>query len=277
MEQTASITDTHVIVVAHNAGDLLLSSVHSAVEQVGAANVTLIDSGSSDGAPERVAETYEGIMLLRVPNSGFAAANNAALGRVETPFVLLLNPDAVLQPGALTSLRRCADEHPRAGIIGPQVMSPGGLVQADSYGNFPTLRSLLLLKTWRLWQRTKGNDTLSPREFDRCTAVDWTTGACMLVRTQAVAEVGPMDEGFFLYYEDVDWCHRMRDAGWDVLVDPAARCIHHLGQSATPDGFVSRAYRQSFYRYADKYHLTGLRLVARLGLALRGLLRGGGR
>lgn len=277
MEQAVSVTDTHVIVVAHNAGDLLEACIHSAVEQAGAPMVTIVDSGSSDGAPERVAGMHGGLSLMRVPNNGFSAANNAALDRLEAPFALLLNPDAILQPGALASMRSCAAEHPRAGIIGPHVTGPDGAIQADSYGRFPTLRSLIMLRLWRFWQRLLGNHTLSPREFERCTAVDWTTGACMLVRGEAMAEVGALDDTFFLYYEDVDWCHRMRDAGWEVLVEPAARCVHHLGQSAAPGGFVSAAYRESFYQYVDKYGLSALGLTARLGLALRRLLRGGRR
>jgi len=277
MEQTASVTDTHVIVVAHNAGDLLEACVRSAVEQAGATMVTLVDSGSTDGASERVACMHEGLSLMRVPNNGFSAANNVALGEIEAPFVLLLNPDAILHPGALASLRLCADEHPRAAVVGPHVVDANGAIQADSYGRFPTLRSLLLLRLWRAWQRFRGNDALSPREFERCTAVDWITGACMLVRSEAAAEVGRLDEGFFLYYEDVDWCHRMRDAGWEVLVEPAARCTHHLGQSASSDALVSRAYRDSFYRYTDKYGLHALRFAAHSSLALRGLFSGGGR
>ena len=84
-----------------------------------------------------------------------------------------------------------------------------------------------------------------------------------------MADVGEMDESLFLYYEDVEWCHRMRDGGWDVLLEPAAQVLHHRGQAGAPAGKAAQAYRESFFRYCDIYGLWGLKASARLGLALR--------
>ncbi|MDY0341446.1 MAG: glycosyltransferase family 2 protein [Coriobacteriia bacterium] len=264
-----SSSELRVIVVAHNAGDLLARSVASAVDQAGADSVTIVDSGSSDGASEYVARAYDGVSLIRVANRGFAAANNVVLQDLGTTFALLLNPDAILEPGALAVLVACAETHPRAAIVGPHTMDPDGGIQAGSYGRFPTLLRLLALRAQRFRRRLSGGDGSGLPEFDRCTSVDWTTGACMLVRARAIEEAGLMDEGYFLYFEDVDWCHRMRDAGWDVLVEPAARVVHYLGRSGAASAVVAQAYRDSFYRYIEKYGLRGLGAVARVGLAVR--------
>ncbi len=96
----------------------------------------------------------------------------------------------------------------------------------------------------------------------------------MLVRREAIDAVGPMDERFFLYMEDVEWCHRMRDGGWQVLIEPAASVVHHLGGS-TSSGVAARAYRDSFNRYCELYGLWGLRAVAALGQTLRAAMGGG--
>ncbi|MBN2247117.1 MAG: dTDP-4-dehydrorhamnose reductase [Coriobacteriia bacterium] len=264
-----TVRDTRVIIVAHDAGELLDAAVASAVEQTGAAQVTIVDSGSHDGAPERVAERHPGITLRRVQNNGFAAANNIVLAETSERFALLLNPDAELRPSALERLRACADDHPQAGIVGPHVENPDGTLQANSFGAFPTLASMIGIRIWRMWQRLRGNRALSPTGFDACTSVDWVTGACMLVRSQAITKVGLLDDGFFLYYEDVDWCHRMHDEGWDVLVEPVARVTHHLGRSDAPSPVVAASYRESLERYCDRYGLWGLKLVSRLGAIVR--------
>jgi len=96
----------------------------------------------------------------------------------------------------------------------------------------------------------------------------------MLVRRAAVDDVGPMDEEFFLYYEDTDWCHRMRDRGWRVLLEPGASVVHHLGRSAAPEARIAEAYRASFRRYCDLYGLWGLKTLARAGLSFRRLFGG---
>jgi GT2 family glycosyltransferase len=213
--------------------------------------------------------------VRQVPNAGFSASNNRGIELSSGPFVLLLNPDAMLSDGALAALLDSAERNPRAGIIGPVVFNPDGSAQANSYGRFPSLASAISLRLWRLTQRARGNRSLSPRIPEQTTSVDWVTGACMLVRRAAIDVVGMMDERFFLYWEDVEWCHRMRDNGWQVLVEPAASVIHHLGVSASPSEVVAQAYRESLYRYCDLYRLRGLKAFIGMGRALRSAWGGG--
>jgi N-acetylglucosaminyl-diphospho-decaprenol L-rhamnosyltransferase len=263
-----------VVIVAHNPGHLLIEAVASAVEQAGAERVWVMDADTSDGSIEVLLRQGHAVHVVPVRNPGFAAANNRGIQLTSSPFILLLNPDAVLCPAALDALLVTAKANPRAGIVGPLVMNTDASVQANSFGRFPSLVTSLGLHLWRIIQRLRGNVRLSPKAPTSTRSVDWVTGAAMLVRRAAVDDVGPMDEGFFLYYEDVEWCHRMRDHTWDVLLEPEARVVHCLGGSAAPRDTVARAYRASFYRYCGLYDLWGLKALSRLGLSLRRLFGG---
>ena len=261
-----------VIIVAHNSGHLLSEAVASAVEQAGAGHVWVMDAESTDGSVE--AARRPGVHVVPVRNAGFAAANNRGIQETFADFVLLLNPDAALCRGALGALLATAETHPRAGIVGALILNGDGSVQAGSFGRFPSLARTLGVHAWRFTQRLRGNRRLSPNAPSSTTAVDWVTGAAMLVRRTAITEAGPMDEGFFLYYEDTEWCHRMRDHGWQVVLEPAAKVIHHVGSSGAPPALVAQAYRDSFYRYCDLYGLWGLKTLSRAGLRLRRLWGG---
>ncbi|MEI7813719.1 MAG: glycosyltransferase family 2 protein [Coriobacteriia bacterium] len=264
-----STPEADVVIVVHNAGELLRPVVNSAVAQAGMDQVWVMDAESTDGSASAIAGSISPGHLRAVPNQGFSAANNRAIEITNSPFVLLLNPDAVLREGALAALLESAARNPRAGIIGPAVLNPDGSAQAYSWGHFPSLVSFLWLRVWRFGKRLRGNKQLSPRIFEHTTPVDWVTGACMLVRRSAIEAAGPMDEQFFIYWEDTEWCHRMHDHGWQVLVEPAAEVVHYRGVSAAPVGFVAQAYRDSLDHYCDLYGLWGLRAATRLLRAVR--------
>jgi N-acetylglucosaminyl-diphospho-decaprenol L-rhamnosyltransferase len=261
--------DVDVIIVAHNAGPLLEPAVASAAREAGEDRVVVVDAASSDGAVAGVVLAHPRVTAVSAPNDGFAASNNIGIAATSGRYVLLLNPDAELMPGALAALVAYGEAHPRTGVIGAKVLNADGTLQPMSFGTFPSLPQVLSLRLWRLWQRLKGNEGLNPRDFAEPKRVDWTTGAAMLVRRAAIEDAGAMDAGFFLYYEDVEWCHRIRDHGWDVMIEPKAEAVHHLGRSDAPSDFILNAYRESFYRYCDEYGLWGLRLAARVGLSLR--------
>ena len=263
-----------VVIVAHNAGHLLASAVTSAIEQAGSAHVWLMDAESTDGSVGALQALAKEVHVVSIPNVGFAAANNRGIELTGSTFILLLNPDAVLGPGAMDALVATANANPQAGIVGPLILNPDGSVQANSFGRFPSLVVSLGLRMWRIAQRLRGNVNLSPKAPIATTSVHWVTGAAMLVRRAAIDDVGPMDEGFFLYYEDTEWCHRMRDHGWEVLLEPRAGVAHYLGGCAAPEGVAARAYRASFYRYCDLYGLWGLKAFSRVGLSLRQLAGG---
>jgi N-acetylglucosaminyl-diphospho-decaprenol L-rhamnosyltransferase len=258
-----------VVVVAHDAGELLLPCIDSVFAQRPGGLVIVVDTDSTDGSVESVRSAYADVLVLETANCGFAAANNVGLAHSTAPFVLLLNPDAELGPGALDALLACALTRPHAAIVGAKVLDPDGALQANQAGSFPSLVQVVGLRIWRAWQRLRGNAAYSPADFFEARRVDWVTGACMLVRRSAVEDAGGMDEGYFLYYEDTDWCHRMRDRGWEVWQTPEAEVVHHLGRAGGASDIARRAYRESFLRYCQQHRLWGLKAVARSGLALR--------
>jgi N-acetylglucosaminyl-diphospho-decaprenol L-rhamnosyltransferase len=258
------------LIVAHDSGHYLQRAVASLTADLDPSQIIVVDTESTDDAVERAAAAFPGLVTLREPNRGFAAANNTGLRRTDRPWVLLLNPDAELRPGALRAMLARAGTDAGLAIVGAKIVNPDGSLQANAFGRFPSLVNVLALHAWRLWQRARGNRTLSPRDFSRPKPVEWTTGACMLVRRAAIEEVGGLDEQFFLYYEDVDWCRRMREGGWRIVVEPTALCVHHLGESGggagSPRGRA--AYRAAFEHYCAKHGLQGLALASRLGGSL---------
>lgn len=261
--------DVDVVIVAHNSGELLVDAIRSAARQAREERVWVMDAESTDGSTKSIAQAFPGSHVLPVPNAGFSASNNRGIERTSCEFVLLLNPDAELQAGALEALVATARSDTRIGIVGPLVLGMDGLVQPGSFGRFPTLARRVSLALSRGLHRLIGRRESSPHAPKSRADVDWVTGACMLARRAAIEDAGPMDEAFFVYYEDIEWCHRMRDRGWRVVLEPSARCVHRLGQSGAPGRAMSRAYRDSFYRYCDLYGLWGLKAAARLGVVIR--------
>ncbi len=266
-----STASLDAIVVAHNSGPLLTRAVESIVTSgIPQEHVVLVDSASADGAVERVSLAFTEIRVRRVENRGFAAANNEGIRMTNAEYVLLLNPDAELEAGALDALLDRAQREPDSGIVGALVLNPDETVQAGAWGRFPSLGTLLTSIPGRLL-RTQ------PRAPSTATDVDWVTGACMLVRRAAIDSAGMMDERYFLYYEDADWCKAMHDAGWRVVLEPAARIVHRSGSSG--GGMSERGsaeYRKSFYRYCEKHGLRALATTTRIGLAVRTTFGGRG-
>jgi len=270
MSAATPMPDVDVIIVAHDSGAALEDAVASAEGQVATGRVVIVDAGSVDGAVEAVAAAHPGVRVIRTDNRGFAAGNNAGLISTCGEFVLLLNPDAVLDERSLRTLVARAKSNRTAAIVAPLVTDPDGTTQAGSFGPFPTLRTTLVARGNAILNRMSGGRVARPHVLHGTTPIDWVTGACMLVRRAAIEKVGPMDEGFFLYYEDVEWCHRMRDAGWNVLIEPTATCVHARGGSGGGDTAAAQeAYRTSFYRYCGLYHLRMFALAARIGLTVR--------
>lgn len=272
----AEALDVDVVIVAHDAGDYLRAAVESAASQAGPGRVVVVDAESTDGSVQSLAASHPRVRVITAPNRGFSASNNVGIEATSGAYVLLLNPDAELAEGSLLRLVARAEADAHIGIVAPRVLDPDGRVQRGSFGTFPTLASTLALHVRRAFDRVRGRDDAARMEREAEGPADWVTGACMLVRRSAIDEVGEMDEGFFLYLEDTDWCHRMHDRGWQVVIEPSASCIHHLGKAGGGSGSASQAYRDSFYRYCGIYRLWGLAAAARAGVALRGLFGGRG-
>jgi len=276
MTTATGFPDVDVIIVAHNSGDLLERAVASVEGQVARGRVIVVDAESSDGAVAAVSAAHPDVRVIQVENRGFSAANNVGIAATSGEFVLLLNPDAELEERCLAPLVSRAHSNRTVAIVAPKVMNPDGSLQSGAFGQFPTLARAVIMHLNKLGHRVAGGRISAGADITVTMPVDWVSGACMLVRRTAIAQAGPMDEAFFLYYEDVEWCHRMRDKGWIVLIEPKACCFHQCGGSGGDSPAAAKAYRDSFYRYCRLYNLRALAAAARLGLGVRQALGGRG-
>lgn len=287
MSETRGDVDLTTLVVSWNTRDLLarcLASVERELEASGLrGEIVVVDNASTDGTPEMVRERFPAASLVALDeNRGFAASNNLALEWARGAAVLLLNPDAELLPGALSALWRALHAAPHIGMAGALLLNPDGSVQSAGY-RFPGLVQVLL-DFFPVHPRLVGsglNGRISPGDGLSPIAIDHPLGACMLVRRAVVDAVGGMDEGYFLYSEEIDWCRRIAQAGWTIVTAPAARVIHHGGQSTSqvPDAMFLQLHR-SRARYFRRYHsprfLRAVALAARVAAGME-TLRGGPR
>ncbi|HEY0276987.1 MAG TPA: glycosyltransferase family 2 protein [Solirubrobacterales bacterium] len=228
-----------VVIVSHGAETLLrrcLESLRAHPPRTAAMTVTIVDSGSTDGTPDMVAREFPEFRLERRANIGFSAANNLVLRESGADAVLLLNPDTEVYDGTLdTALARLAAD-PRIGMVGAKLVREDGELDHAAKRSFPTPLAALAHFTG-IGRGAGAGESLSQYRAthlgeDDPGEVDAVNGAFMLCRAEAVAEVGLLDEGYWLYMEDLDWCHRFWDAGWKVFYEPAAIALHVKGGSS---------------------------------------------
>ena len=230
--------DLEVVVVSHGAEELLRRTLRSLERNPAsrATRVTVVDSGSPDGTPDAVEREFPSVRLIRCANIGFSAANNLVLRETEADAVLLLNPDTEVYPGTLdAALARLASDE-RIGMVGCKLLTESGELDHACKRSFPTPLGALAHFTG-VGRRDGAAGALSQYRAtdlgdDEAGEVDAVNGAFMLCRATAVREVGLLDEGYWLYMEDLDWCRRFWDAGWKVFYDPAGVALHVKGGSS---------------------------------------------
>jgi N-acetylglucosaminyl-diphospho-decaprenol L-rhamnosyltransferase len=259
------------LIVSYNTRELLLESVASVVDEPGVETIVL-DNASEDQSPQAVAKRFPGVKLIRSEtNLGFAAGVNRAASAASGQALLVLNPDARLCPGALDLLLDVLARQPRAAMVGPSLRYPDGRWQASAF-SFPGPVQVFLdlfpidrLMDSRLNGRVPGARTGRPVQ------IDYPLGACMLIRGTAWQDVGPLDDGYFMYLEEIDWCKRARLRRWQVWHQPAAVAVHHGGASTRqqPDAMFAQLWR-SRLRYYQRFHGPAMNFVVhaivRLGL-----------
>ena len=212
-----------------------LESVPGSAKQ-NSIKVILVDNNSSDGSAEIVRDRYSWVEVIeRESSCSFAANNNVAFARCSSDYFLMLNPDTVLGEGAVDTLVKFMEHHPRCGACGPRLVFPDGSLQ-HSCRRFPTVWSTLLRRSpIRLLlprDRRGARHLMASVSHDDEMQVDWMLGACILVRRGAVEGTKLLDEGFPLYCEDIDLCFRLKKRGWTTYYVPTATVVHHhLGKS----------------------------------------------
>ncbi|MDX6653315.1 MAG: hypothetical protein QOH18_7 [Solirubrobacterales bacterium] len=274
--------DLEVVIVSHGAASLLrrcLQSLRAHPPRTATMRVTVVDSGSTDDTPDMVAREFPEVRLEHCANIGFSAANNLVLRRSPAGAILLLNPDTEVYEGTLQrSLERLAAD-PAIGMVGAKLVRPDGELDHACKRSFPTPLAALAHFTG-IGRGTDASASLSQYrathlDDDEPGEVDAINGAFMLCRAAAIAQVGLLDEGYWLYMEDLDWCRRFWDAGWKVFYEPGAVALHVKGGSSGE----RRASRQEiafhrgmgrFYRRFDAPRSNPLlNLAVYLGIVLK--------
>jgi len=263
--------DVSIIIVNWNTRELLLNCLSSVFAT--AAGLTyetiVVDNGSQDGSSRAVEEQFPlATIIQNTVNRGFAQANNQALARATGRYLLLLNSDAVLTEGSLQGLVTFMDRTPRAGIAACQYINPDGSKQ-NSFDNFPTLATELLNKTL-LKMLFPGSYPSKRRNYQGPLEVDSVIGACMLVRADAIKEVGRLDENYFFFMEETDWCFRMRQAGWHIYHLPQVRVYHLQGKSKEKNPAKAWIeYYRSLYIFFKKNRSSFAYYLLRIGKAFK--------
>jgi N-acetylglucosaminyl-diphospho-decaprenol L-rhamnosyltransferase len=228
-----------VVVVTYDA----LPWIENCLDSVRGVETVVVDNGSSDGTVAFVRERYPDVRLVEAENRGLGAGWNIGIRETTTTYVLLLNADAWMSGGSLDRLVGFADSRVRTAVVGPRLLNLDGTLQRSVRG-FPTV--------WRLATEYLFLRKLAPRssalnafyaggfDHDEVRSVEVVMGACMLLRREAVDEVGECDEDYFLFSEETDWCFRFREAGWEVVFFPGAECVHVRGASHS-----GRLYREN--------------------------------
>lgn len=216
--------------------------------------VVVVDNHSFDGSAAMVEQDFRQVRLIvNGRNAGFAAANNQAIRASSGEYVLLLNSDTIMLPDTLQRLLSFMETHPDAGICGAHLLGADGEEQRSFWRSMPTIFSQIRheLPFGRYAQRA--GDTAVPG--NEAFAVARVPGACMMIRRTAIDRIGFLDERFFFYTEDLDWCHRARAAGWQIYVVPRAHVVHFGGGSSSRDQekFDVEFYK-SRYRYLKKHY-----------------------
>jgi N-acetylglucosaminyl-diphospho-decaprenol L-rhamnosyltransferase len=253
--------------------------------QIGQDRVVVVDNASGDCSVEQIEATIaqnqwsEWVRVLASPlNGGFSAGNNLGLQALDADAYLLLNSDTLIRPGTLNVLKSALKEHPDAGIIGPRLEWPDGTPQISCFRHRSPLSETITSAATGLITRLLKDFEVPLPVSDNSMEPDWISFACALIRHEVVDRIGLMDEGYFMYREDNDYCRRTQDAGWRILYWPQARVVHLRGGSGPVKAAISSRKRPPQYLYASRsryfakfYGKTGLWAANFLWLAGRSL------
>jgi GT2 family glycosyltransferase len=253
--------DISIVIVSYNSREHLrrcLASLEAHSPPVGR-EIIVVDNDSRDGSAPMVASEFADVRLLRMPqNLGFAAGANRGAREASGEAVVLLNPDSEIEADPFAPMLAYLREHDDAGIVAPRLLDPGGSLQL-SCRSFPGF-TVALFNRYSLLTRLLPRNRYSKRyllsdwQHDSICDVDWVSGACLMIRRSLFEDIGLLDEGYFMYIEDVDLCQRVHRAGYSVVYLPQASVIHHIGQSSRTVAARSiLARHRSMWHYYKKY------------------------
>lgn len=262
-----------VIIVSWNVKRLLQQAIEAllASDVAMPLEIIVVDSASHDGSAAMVASTFPTVKLIASPeNLGYAGGNNAGAAAATGDFLFFLNPDTKVNGQTIAILADYLTQHPQVGAIGPKMYYGDGSIQS-SVRRFPTVASMFwestLLEQWFPDNAVSQAYKYSQRPLTEAIAVDWLVGAALFIRKSVWDSIGPLDEAYFMYFEETDWCRRCAEAGWAIHYVPGAELIHYEGQSSQ-QVVAARTIRfqRSKIRYAQKWLGSGWAWIIRLFL-----------
>jgi N-acetylglucosaminyl-diphospho-decaprenol L-rhamnosyltransferase len=258
------VSDVSAVIVSYNVRDLLLRCIAS-LRADGITDIVVVDNASRDGSAQAVADHEPDVTLLSLDtNLGFGAGANRGVARTDSPYVVIVNPDVVVEPGSTKVLVDALERDPGLGIVGPRIDTPDGELypSARAFPNLVDAAGHAFLHF--LWPNNRFSRRYRMLDWDRASArdVDWVAGTHLLVRREAWDAIGGFDEAYFMYMEDVDLCWRMRTAGWRTGYEPDARITHDIGRSTD----------QTPYRMILAHHRSMLTFAWRSGGRLQRVL-----
>ena len=268
------------IIVNYNAGELLRDCVDSLLACPLDIEIIVVDNASRDGSQDSLADLPQ-VRIIRNPaNVGFAAACNIGMQAASAPYLLFLNPDCFFQPGAVARLLARLQSDDRVGMVGGLLVNEDGTEQGGARRAVPTpwrsfLRAFGLHRFAHRWPKLFYDFHLHKQPLpDAPIEVEAISGACMLVKREAVDDVGLWDEEYFLHCEDLDWCMRFRQKGWKILFVPDARVYHALGACSRPRRVFVEWHKHKgmlrFYRKFFRHQYPGVLMdLVMLGVWLR--------
>ena len=274
------------IIVNYNAGETLQQCVRALLDSEEPTKIVMVDNASSDGSARRLQKTLEnqqGVeFLFNTTNLGFAPAVNAAARHLDTDWVLILNPDCIVEPDTLGRLKIALQSDTRAALAGPAVRDESGQIQRATLRRFPSpWRSLMTASgLWRVgkWFPVFHGVEVDIAESASATIIcDAVSGACMLVRRSALEEAGFLDEEYGLHCEDIDLMYRLKERGWHCLFVPQASCVHKQGLSSrSRPTWVHFQKHRGMARFFGKFQASStflpLRILVYTGIWLRFLI-----
>lgn len=238
------------VLVTYNSADIVGATLAALVKEPSLERIMVVDNASQDDTCALIAADFPSVTLIRNPeNVGFGSGNNVALKEVETDYAVLVNPDAVLKPGALEALLEAAARYPEAGLLAPRLFHDDGRVQPSHKAN--------------LFAREGQRGSYVEPEGDVCA--EFLSGALWMVRMEALRKVGYFDESLFFYYEDDDLCLRLRAAGYALILVEAAHAVHAMGTSSAPSAESRRfrLYHDTWSRLYIEYKYRGKEMARR--------------
>ena len=246
--------EVSIIIVSWNAREYLIGCLMSLYEEDPPwAEIIFVDNGSSDGSADAVEELFPEVRLIRSDeNLGFAKANNIGIMASAGKFVCLMNSDMVVLGGCMETLKARMDSDPSAGLVCPRVLNPDMTLQ-PTCRRFPSLKGAFLSAI--------GLDSRNYMPHDSVMEAEAVSGCFMLARRAAIDQAGLLDERFFFYAEDKDWCRRIKNSGWKIIYLPEAKAVHYGGSSSSAPVKIYIELHKANLKYWRKHHGSARTIV----------------